>query len=388
MSNIRYIAKMPRFGRHLPKEVVVDYADGLITRREALYRLAMLGVGAAAAIPLLSACDAQRDSTVAVPGPAADLLAGLDPAPTEPITFAGPQGRQLQGVWAAAATPRGTVLVVHDSKGLTGHIGTVAGRLATTGFSALAVDLLSEEGGTASFQGQSPETVPVKMPQLGESSTEGTVTRWLKEEGDRVEVDEPLFEASTDKVDAEIPSPAAGILSKIIVGEGATAAVGAELAVIIVGGASPEAALHAAPPQRFIADMKAGIDELLRRVPAQQPGALGFGFGGGLVWSLLAAGEPRLRAAVPFYGPFPPGADLFGSPNAAVLAVYAQLDDRVNASREAAQEALRNAGLTAETVTYPNVYHGFFNDTGARYNATRANQAYEKVASWFTQHLG
>jgi pyruvate dehydrogenase E2 component (dihydrolipoamide acetyltransferase) len=72
----------------------------------------------------------------------------------------------------------------------------------------------------------------VTMPRLGESVTEGTVTRWLKQEGERVEVDEPLLEVSTDKVDTEIPSPAAGVLTRIVVGEDETADVGSELAVI------------------------------------------------------------------------------------------------------------------------------------------------------------
>ncbi|GIG95623.1 2-oxoglutarate dehydrogenase, E2 component, dihydrolipoamide succinyltransferase [Plantactinospora mayteni] len=74
--------------------------------------------------------------------------------------------------------------------------------------------------------------VSVTMPRLGESVTEGTVTRWLKQEGDRVEVDEPLLEVSTDKVDTEIPSPAAGVLARIVVSEDETAEVGSELAVI------------------------------------------------------------------------------------------------------------------------------------------------------------
>ncbi|MEO7235389.1 MAG: 2-oxoglutarate dehydrogenase, E2 component, dihydrolipoamide succinyltransferase [Lapillicoccus sp.] len=72
----------------------------------------------------------------------------------------------------------------------------------------------------------------VTMPALGESVTEGTVTRWLKAEGDTVEVDEPLLEVSTDKVDTEIPSPVAGVLSKILVQEDETVPVGADLAVI------------------------------------------------------------------------------------------------------------------------------------------------------------
>jgi pyruvate dehydrogenase E2 component (dihydrolipoamide acetyltransferase) len=82
-------------------------------------------------------------------------------------------------------------------------------------------------------------SVSVFMPQLGESVTEGTVTRWLKKEGERVEVDEPLLEVSTDKVDTEIPSPASGILRGIAVDEDETVAVGAQLAVIEDTDAAP-----------------------------------------------------------------------------------------------------------------------------------------------------
>src|ERR671931_2146530 len=76
-----------------------------------------------------------------------------------------------------------------------------------------------------------PTTV-VKMPQLGESVSEGTIGRWLKKPGDRVERDEPLVEIQTDKVNAEVPSPVAGILQKILLPEGATAAVKTDIAVI------------------------------------------------------------------------------------------------------------------------------------------------------------
>jgi len=81
-------------------------------------------------------------------------------------------------------------------------------------------------------------TFSVTMPALGESVSEGTVTRWLKNEGDMVAVDEPLLEVSTDKVDTEIPSPVAGVLSKIVVAVDQTVAVGAELAVINESGSA------------------------------------------------------------------------------------------------------------------------------------------------------
>ena len=77
----------------------------------------------------------------------------------------------------------------------------------------------------------------VKLPALGESVTEGTVTRWLKKVGDSVAIDEPLVEVSTDKVDTEIPSPVAGVLQQILVQEDETAAVGAVLAIVADGAA-------------------------------------------------------------------------------------------------------------------------------------------------------
>src|SRR6266536_2523346 len=83
---------------------------------------------------------------------------------------------------------------------------------------------------------------PIKMPELGESITEGTITRWLKQEGDQVQADEPLFEVSTDKVDTEVPSPIAGVLTSIKVHEDETVAVGTELAEIEPAGAKGSAA--------------------------------------------------------------------------------------------------------------------------------------------------
>lgn len=88
----------------------------------------------------------------------------------------------------------------------------------------------------------------VVLPALGESVTEGTVTRWLKSVGDSVEADEPLLEVSTDKVDTEIPAPASGVLLEIVVGEDETAEVGAKLAVIGAAGAAPAAAPAPAAP--------------------------------------------------------------------------------------------------------------------------------------------
>ncbi|MGA4959163.1 2-oxoglutarate dehydrogenase, E2 component, dihydrolipoamide succinyltransferase [Streptomyces lavendulocolor] len=100
----------------------------------------------------------------------------------------------------------------------------------------------------AAAGGGSAEGTDVVLPALGESVTEGTVTRWLKEVGEEVTEDEPLLEVSTDKVDTEIPAPASGVLLEIVVAEDETAEVGAKLAVIGAPGAAPAAAQAPAAP--------------------------------------------------------------------------------------------------------------------------------------------
>jgi 2-oxoglutarate dehydrogenase E2 component (dihydrolipoamide succinyltransferase) len=133
----------------------------------------------------------------------------------------------------------------------------------------------------------------VTMPALGESVSEGTVTRWLKNEGDMVAVDEPLLEVSTDKVDTEIPSPVAGILSKIVVGVDQTVAVGAELAVIAdSAGASTPPPAAAAPVSEPVAQVQVAevpapvvTPEVVSTPPVAAPAS------GGTVITMPALGE-------------------------------------------------------------------------------------------------
>ena len=298
---------MTELQRYLAEEVAEDHADGLITRREALRRLGLLGLGSATAASLLAAFLAdEAGARLRVAPQRRPAAAGTVAAtrPTREIVFRGAGGRKLMGAWATAAKPRGGVLVIHEHRGLNDSIRAIAGRLAASGYSALAIDLLSEEGGTGSFEDE--------------------------------------FEAMS--------------------------------------------ALGAAPEARLVADLKAGVTEVRRRLPGKKVAAIGFCFGGGMTWRLLAAKESRLAAAVPFYGPFPDGGNLGGA-KAAVLGIYAGLDSRVNASRTAARAALRTAGLRHQIVTYPGVDHAFFNPTGARYDPAAAAAAYRRMLQWFGTHL-
>ncbi|MEU8748380.1 2-oxoglutarate dehydrogenase, E2 component, dihydrolipoamide succinyltransferase [Streptomyces parvulus] len=119
--------------------------------------------------------------------------------------------------------------------------------------------------------GGSAEGTDVVLPALGESVTEGTVTRWLKSVGDSVEADEPLLEVSTDKVDTEIPAPASGTLLEIVVGEDETAEVGAKLAVIGEAGSAPAAAPAQEAPAQEAPAQEAPAEPEPEPTPAPAP---------------------------------------------------------------------------------------------------------------------
>jgi carboxymethylenebutenolidase len=294
---------------YLQDEVAQDFADGLLSRREALRRLGLLGLGLPGAGALLAACGGNRDGDGAedrgdvgsTTTTAATTSTATDGA--EPISFGGSTG-ELGGAWAAPADPVAAVLVIHANRGLTPHIRDVVGRLAGDGYAALAVDLLSSEGGTASLS--DPAAAP--------------------------------------------------------------------------------AALAGLPEEELVADLRAGVDELERRVPDHKLGAIGFCFGGALAWTLLDVGESRLAAVIPFYGPSPERPDFSGA-DAAVLGIYAELDARVNESRDRARAALEAAGLTHEIRTFAGVDHGFFNNDALRYDADAAAEAYTAVLDWFELYL-
>jgi carboxymethylenebutenolidase len=149
---------MTEIQKYLAEEVAEDLVDGIITRREAMRRLGLLGLGASAASGLLASfasapAAAAAPATAAKRGDRGGAETAWAPVAREPITFAGPNGT-LMAAWAPAVKPRGGVLVIHENRGLTEHIRTVAGRFAASGYSALALDLLSKEGGTDAFPGE------------------------------------------------------------------------------------------------------------------------------------------------------------------------------------------------------------------------------------------
>jgi carboxymethylenebutenolidase len=141
------------------------------------------------------------------------------------------------------------------------------------------------------------------------------------------------------------------------------------------------------PPEQFVRDFTDGW-HWLRTQPQVRPagvGMVGFCFGGGVTWR-VAIGLAEVRAAVPFYGPHPDPGEL-GSIQGAVLAIYAGRDDRINQSIPPIEAEMQRLGKVYEKVIYPDTDHGFHNDTGSRYDAAAATDAWARTLAWLDRYL-
>ncbi|MFN8596276.1 MAG: dienelactone hydrolase family protein [Anaerolineae bacterium] len=325
---------MTDFKQYLLDEFVEDYQTGELSRREALKLIAGITGSLALATSILAACappaeptatSAPQPTTAPTSAPTSTAQATATAAATattaatdtpqstassdidaSDIEFTGSDGAKLLAHLARPkdGQPQPVVLVCHENRGLTDHIKDVTRRFAREGYVALAVDLLSRQGGTA---GKDASSVP-------------------------------------------------GLLSN-------------------------------QPQDQFVADFTSGWKYLQTQlyVQADRVGMTGFCFGGGVTWR-VAIGLPELRAAVPFYGP-PPSADEVAKINAAVLAIYGELDQRITSTAVAMEAAMKQNGKTFEKIIYPNADHAFFNDTGTRYNADAAKDAWAKILTWFDRYL-
>lgn len=312
---------------YILEEFIEDYQEGEINRREALQRIAGITGSVAIASSILAACGAPEEQetseetaadSAVEPSPTAEMAAseelppGVTVSPDDPsiavsaveITVG---DATLLGYLARPAGdgPFPGVLVCHENRGLNEHIRDVARRFGRDGYVALALDMLSRQGGTDAAGGA---------------------------------------------------SSAPGLLSNT-------------------------------PPQQFVDDFREGLQHLqsLPYVAAGRIGMTGFCFGGGVTWR-CATQIAELKAAVPFYGPNPPLGDV---PNiqAAVLAIYAEQDQRINAGIDAIEAAMQEHNKTFAKIIYPNANHAFHNDTSARYNAEAAQDAWQQMLAWFAEYV-
>ncbi len=154
-----------------------------------------------------------------------------------------------------------------------------------------------------------------------------------------------------------------------------------------VGSENVPGALGNIDPDQFARDFLSGWEYLKGQsfAQAERVGMVGFCFGGGVTWR-VATKMPELRAAVPYYGPPPPVEEL-ATIQAAVLAIYGGNDTRINGTIPAVEEAMKKNGKIYEKMVYEGADHAFNNDTGARYNAQAAGDAWGRALAWFDRYV-
>ncbi len=330
--------------RYLVEEEAEKWHEGRITRRELMRRVSLLVGGAAAASSLLVTLGCDPNSPEVAPAATATNIAsaatqGTEPSPAVSDTTptagqasASPNhvpendssvraemvditsseaGVKLRGYLAVPAVPAmgmakpAGVLVIHENRGLTDHIKDVVRRFAKANYTALAVDLVSREGGSEAHPDEAERTA-------------------------------------------------------------------------ILGNLSAD---------QIISDLSAGLDHLKGKAEANPDrlAVIGFCFGGGYTWR-IATKRPDLKAGAAFYGPNPPLEDV---PNikAAMLGIYGGNDTRITGQAPALEDALKKAGVKYEIKIYEGADHAFHNDTGDRYNATAAQDAWAKTLEWFGANL-
>ena len=317
--------------RYFIEEHIEDFRDGLIGRRELIRRVAIVVGTAAAATTLLAACDLSPRATATTSPTAAVATA----SPTQGLVaqpFATPPpAATSDGITVRESDPRITVskpeIKGTDGVSLMAYVAkpNVSGRVP-------GVVVIHEN------RGQTEHIRDV----VRRAATAGFVA---------VNIDLTARQGGGDKL-----------------GDAVTGVIG-NLAL-----------------QQKLADHTATLT-YLKANTSGAIGVVGFCFGGGEVWNLLAAGAD-LKAAVPYYGPQPSNYQDIGSKaKAATLAVYAEQDTRITSTAPQMEEQLKKAGVPNQISIFPGVNHAFHNDTGARYAPEAAQKAWVDTINWFRKYL-
>jgi len=323
---------MNHFQRYLAEEFAEDYAEGRLSRRAALKLIASV-VGS------LAVANAFLDGQ---PHPAA-AAAGASPVAT-PVPTCTPAGQPAPGA-TAAASPAAPAIdnVSPDDAAIT------AGAVRFPDHGVTLLGYLAQPRGSGPYP-----VVLVCHENRGLTDDIKDLTRRLAKAG------------------------YVGLAVDLLSRQGGTAALNADQVPGILGNL---------PPDQFVRDFVSGwhYTQTLSFARADQVGMVGFCFGGGVTW-LVAEGMPELKAAVPFYGP-PPPVDAVPNINAAVFAIYAGRDQRITGSAPTMEAAMHDHNKIYEKMIYPDTDHAFHNDTGPRYNAQAAHDAWVRTLAWFGKYL-
>jgi carboxymethylenebutenolidase len=360
--------------RYLIEEAVEDYQDGHLTRRQTFKMLVGLLGSAVAANSLLAACmpapvpDAAPPPTAAPPAAAATTSAATAAptatAGTAPLATTAPVASPAATAAAQATAVATQAVIMTTATAPTQPAPTVAPGVR------VAPDDPAIQAADVQFPGQGA-TIMGYMARPAGNDAVPPVLICHENRG----LTEHIKDVTRRVAKAGFVGLAVDLLSR----QGGTAAITDQTSISGMLGNNPQ--------EQMVGDFQSGLTYLQGQnfVVKDRPGMVGFCFGGGITW-LCAARIPALRAAVPFYGPIPPLEEV---PNiqAAVLAMYGERDQRINAGIPTIEGAMQQNNKVFQKMIYPGAAHAFHNDTGANYNPQAATDAWAKTVAWFNQYL-
>jgi carboxymethylenebutenolidase len=328
---------MNDFQRYLAEEFAEDYQEGRLSRRAALKMIASVTGSMVLANSILAACAPANPPAASTSTP--ESRAGASETPASPTGTSAPEAQA-----GASETPAPSATV-------------------SAGDPAV-------QGSDVQFPGEDGATL---MGYLARPSGEGSTPVVLVCHENR-----GLTEHIKDVTRRLAKAGYVGLAVDLLSRQGGAASMSSDEVPGALGNIEPE---------QFVRDFISGWRYLQEQsfAQAERVGMVGFCFGGGVTWR-MATGMAELKAAVPFYGPHPPVEDV-PKINAAVLAIYGELDQRINQGIPAIEEAMQQNGKIYEKVIYPNADHAFHNDTGSRYNAEAAQDAWKRTLEWFGKYL-
>jgi carboxymethylenebutenolidase len=336
---------MNDFQRYLAEEFVEDYQEGRLSRREALKLIASVTGSLVLAQTFLAACaPPPAESTATASAPTNIAAASPTQAVPASTTTAQPAPTEAQAT-SAHASPTAAV------------------------------------AGTVAPDDPAVEASPVEIP--GEGATLIGYLARPKAEGSFPVVlvcheNRGLTEHIQDVTRRLAKAGYVGLAVDLLSRQGGTAAVGSNQVPGVLG---------QTPPEQFVQDFLSGWHFLQDQpfAQAERVGMVGFCFGGGVTWR-VATRMPELKAAVPFYGQHPSVSDV-PNINAAVLAMYGELDQRINQGIPEIEAAMQQHNKIYQKIIYPGADHAFHNDTGSRYKPDAAQDAWAQTLAWFGKYL-
>jgi carboxymethylenebutenolidase len=323
------------FQRYLAEEFAEDYQEGRLSRRDALKLIASVTGSLLLANSILAACMPPPETIETTDAQPATDSPTAEPLATETLAPEIPQTGE------SSASPYGTVMP--DDPAI------IANEITIPTADAEIIGYLAQPSGASA----SP-VILVCHENRGLTPHIQDVTRRFAKAG------------------------YVGLAVDLLSRQGGTIAVGSENVPGILGNIAPD---------QFVEDFKSGWTYLQGQsfADTRRIGMTGFCFGGGVTWQ-VAVHMPELLAAVPFYGPHPLATDV-PTIQAAVLAMYGELDGRINGGIPAIEDAMTANGKIYEKVIYPNADHAFNNDTGSRFNPEAASDAWARMLGWFETYV-